>query len=124
MKKKQTNKQRRYVAYRPACLVVFWPQIPALGKIYHCNKENSVNEKTFQERESTMLSIKEKNWNGGTAKWRNSEMEERRNRETEEQRNRGTEEQRNRGTEEQRNGGTGKSYRGTKGKENKDPQKW
>ena len=85
------RKQRRYVANRPACLVVFWPQILTLGKIYHWNKENSVNEKTFHERESTMLSIKEKigteeQRNGGTAKWRNSEMEE------------------------QRNGGTGKSY--------------
>ena len=52
------RKQRRYVANRPACLVVFWPQILTLGKIYHWNKENSVNEKTFQERESTILSIK------------------------------------------------------------------
>ena len=64
--------------------MVFWPQILTLGKIYHWNKENSVNEKTFQERESTILSIKEKIG-------------------TEEQRNRGTEEQRNRGTEEQGN---------------------
>ena len=61
------KKKRKYVAYRPACLVVFWPQILTLGKIYLWNKENSVNEKTFQERESTILSIKEKNWNGGTA---------------------------------------------------------
>ena len=117
-KTKQTNKQRRYVAYRPACLVVLWPQILALGKIYHWNKENSVNEKTFHERESTMLSIKEKNWNGGTAKWwnrgteeqRNGGTEERRNGGAEERRNGGTEERRNGGTEEQRNGGTGKSY--------------
>lgn len=72
----KTNKQRRYVAYRPACLVVFWPQILTLGKIYHWNKENSVNEKTFQERESTMLSIKEKI---GTEEQRNSGMEEQRN---------------------------------------------
>ena len=71
---KQTNKERGYVAYRPACLVVFWPQILALGKIYHCNKENSVNEKTFHERESTMLSIKEKK-----LERRNSGMEEQRN---------------------------------------------
>lgn len=78
------RKQRRYVAYRPACLVVFWPQILTLGKIYHWNKENSVNEKTFHERESTMLSIKEKIG-------------------TEEQRNRGTEEQGNH-TEEPREG--------------------
>ena len=101
-KKKQTNKQRRYVAYRPACLVVFWPQILALGKIYLWNKENSVNGRTFHERESTMLSIKEKNWNGRTAKWRNSEMEE--------QRNGGTAKWRNSEMEERRNGGTGKSY--------------
>ena len=77
------KKKRKYVAYRPACLVVFWPQILTLGKIYHWNKENSVNEKTFQERESTILSIKVII---------------------------GTEERRNRGTEEQRNRGTGKSY--------------
>ena len=70
------RKQRRYVAYRPACLVVFWPQILTLGKIYHCNKENSVNEKTFQERESTMLSIKEKI---GTEVQRNGGTEERGN---------------------------------------------
>lgn len=72
------RKQRRYVAYRPACLVVFWPQILRLGKIYHWNKENSVNEKTFHERESTMLSIKEKI---GTEEQRNSGTEEQRNRE-------------------------------------------
>ena len=100
-KKNKTNKQRRYVAYRPACLVVFWPQILALGKIYLWNKENSVNGRTFHERESTMLSIKEKNWNGGTAKWRNSEMEEQRNGGTEERRNGGTEERGNH-TEEPR----------------------
>ena len=68
------RKQRRYVAYRPACLVVFWPQILTLGKIYLWNKENSVNEKTFQERESTILSIKEKK-----LERRNSGMKEQRN---------------------------------------------
>lgn len=68
------KKKRKYVAYRPACLVVFWPQILTLGKIYLWNKENSVNEKTFQERESTILSIKEKK-----LERRNSGMKEQRN---------------------------------------------
>ena len=90
------RKQRRCVAYRPACLVVFWPQILTLGKIYHCNKENSVNEKTFQERESTMLSIKEKI---GTEEQRNGGTEERGNR-TEEPRERKIKIHRNGGTQE------------------------
>lgn len=92
----KTNKQRRYVAYRPACLVVFWPQILTLGKIYHWNKENSVNEKTFHERESTMLSIKEKI---GTEEQRNGGTEERGNR-TEEPRERKIKIHRNGGTQE------------------------
>ena len=95
------RKQRRYVANRPACLVVFWPQILTLGKIYHWNKENSVNEKTFHERESTMLSIKEKI---GTEEQRNGGTEERGNR-TEERGNR-TEEPRERKIKIHRNGGT------------------
>lgn len=90
------RKQRRYVANRPACLVVFWPQILRLGKIYHCNKENSVNEKTFHERESTMLSIKEKI---GTEEQRNGGTEERGNR-TEEPRERKIKIHRNGGTQE------------------------
>ena len=102
-KNKQTNKQRRYVAYRPACLVEFQPQILTLGKIYHCNKENSVNEKTFHERESTMLSIKEKI---GTEEQRNGGTEERGNR-TEEPRERKIEIHRNGGTQEQWDGGKG-----------------
>ena len=91
--------------------MVFWPQILTLGKIYHCNKENSVNEKTFQERESTILSIKEKleRRNGGTEEQRNRGTEEQRNRGSEDQRIRGSEDQRIRGSEDQKIRGTGKS---------------